>query len=97
MCGKPNPDVGDKVRSSRRALLDDVQNVSAVHHGEVCALPYPVNEVGEQRVPQPAERLLAREAAREFESGHTKSVSTSLGEVDDKSTLLKHAEQMVNG
>lgn len=97
MGGKTHTDVRHEVWSPGRAFLDDVQHVAPVHHGEVCALPHPVDEFREQRVPEPAQRLLAREATGQFEGGDAKSVSPSLGQVNNEPALLQHTEQVVDG
>lgn len=94
---KANTDVGDQVRPSWRTLLDDVEHVAPVHHGEVSTLAQPVDEVCEQRVPEPAQRLLPREPAGQLECGDPESIAPGFGQVNDEPALLQHAEQMVDG
>ncbi|GGE92059.1 hypothetical protein GCM10011313_13720 [Mycetocola zhadangensis] len=94
---EPHADIRDEVRTPRRALLDDVENVAPVHHGEVSTLPHPVDQVGEQRVAKPAQRLLAGESARQFKRCHSESIPAGFGQVHDKPSFLQDSEQVVNG
>ncbi|MCP2031512.1 hypothetical protein L1277_001603 [Okibacterium sp. HSC-33S16] len=97
MCGEPDTDVGDEVRPVRRTFLNDVENVPAVHHGEVRTLPHLVDELGEQWVSESAQRLLASESAGELEGGHPQSVPASLRQVHNEPALLQDTEQVVHG
>ena len=97
MGGEADTDVGDEVRPPRRAFFDDVEHVPPVHDREVCALPHPVDEVGQEWVAEPAQRLLASESAGKLERGDTEPIAAGLGEVHDEPTLLQNAEQVVDG
>lgn len=93
---KPDSDVGDEVGPSRSALLDEVEHVASVEHREVGAFTNPVDELGEQRMAEPAQRLLPCEAAGELERGDTEPVAARFGQVDDEPALLKHSEQVID-
>jgi histidine ammonia-lyase len=95
--GEAHTHVGDEVRASRCAFLHDVQHIPPVHDGEMGTLTNPVDKVGEQGMPEPAERLLPGESSGQLESGHAEPVPSSFGQMHDEAALLQHPEQVING
>lgn len=97
MRGQPDTDVCDEVRPARGSLFDDVQHVPAVHDREVSTLTDAVDEVGEERMAEPAQRLLPREPAGQLERGYAEPVAPRFGKVHDETPFLEHGEQVVDG
>ena len=94
---EPDADVGDEARAPGGALLDHVQDVAPVEHGEVAVVGGGVHEPAEHRAGDPAQRLLARVGRAELERRDAEPVAALLGQVHDEALVAQHREQVVDG
>ena len=76
--GSRTPDVGHQRRAPRRALLDDVEHVAAVQHGEVGVVRGAVDQPREDRPRDPLQGLLPGVRRAELERGHAQAVAALL-------------------
>ena len=87
--GSRTPTSVTRLGAPRRALLDHVQDVAAVQHGEVAVLGRGVDEPAEHGAGDPAQRLLARVGGAELEGRDAEAVAALLGQVDDEAAVAQ--------
>ena len=92
---QPDADVGDQRRPAGRPLLDDVEHLATVQHGQVRRLADAVHQGGERPAGQALQGFLARVAAAELERRQPEAVAVLVGEVDDEAFLDHRVEQVV--
>ena len=69
---------------ARGPLLDDVDDLAPVQHGQVGRVPDPVDEVGQRHPGDPLQRRLAAVAGAELVGGEAEGVAALLGQVGDE-------------
>ena len=79
-----------------RALLDDVEHVAAVQHGEVGVVRGRVDQAGQDRPGDPLQRLLPGVRRAELERGDAQPVAALLGQVGDEALAAQHRQQVVD-
>ena len=93
---QPDPDVGHQRRPAGRALLDDVEHVAPVQHGQVRVVRGRVDQPGEDRPGDPLQRLLPGVRRAQLEGGHAQAVAALLGQVGHEALAAQHRQQVVD-
>ena len=86
--GQPDADVADQRRASRRALLEDVEHVASVQHGQVGTVAGAVDQSHEGPAREALQGLLAGVSAADLEGRDAQPVAMLVGEVGDKPSSI---------
>ena len=92
---QPHPDLTDQRRPARGAFLDDVDDLTAVQHGEVGVVTGAVDECGQRRPGQSLERCLPLVARGQFERADAEAVAPLLRQVHHEAVRREGVEQVV--
>ncbi len=92
---QPHADVGHQRRAARRPLLDDVEHLAAVQHGQVRGVPDRVDQPRQHRPGQPRQWLLPGVGTADLERAHAESVAAFLRQVDDETGGDQLGQQVV--
>jgi hypothetical protein len=93
--GKADSHVGDQRWTAGGALLDEVDDLASVHHGEVRGVPGAVDEPGERHPGDSLQRRLAGVAGGELVGRDAQAVAALVGEVHDEAALGQGGQQLV--
>ena len=93
--GQAHPDVGDQSRTPGGALLDDVEDVPAVHDREVRIVRRRIDQSGEQRRGDPLQRRLPPIGGAQLVGRGTQPEPARLAQVADKAAVREGHEDAV--
>ena len=85
--GQAHADVGHEAGPPGRALLDHVEHVAAVEHGQVGVVRGRGDEPGEHGLGDPAQRVLAQVGGADLVGADAEPVAALLGQVDDEALV----------